>query len=47
MNEDWTASNVENEDFNLSTEEIDYENLIIRLKEIKILIALLEKKLFR
>ena len=47
MNEDWTASNVENEDCNLNTEEIDYENLIIRLKEIKILIALLEKKLFR
>ena len=34
------------QDFNLKTEFIDYENLLNKLKKIKITIALLEKKVF-
>ena len=43
MNEKFTSNNIENEEFNLNTEEIDYKNLITRLKEIRANIALLEK----
>ena len=43
MNEKFTSNNIENEEFNLNTEEIDYKNLITRLKEISANIALLEK----
>ena len=44
MNENLTSNHIENEDFNLNTEDIDYKNLITRLEEIKKIIALLEKK---
>ena len=47
MNENLTSNNIEIEDSNLNTEEIDYKNLIIRLKEIKKTIALLEKTIFK
>ena len=42
MNQQFTSNNIEN-DFNLNTEESDYKSLITRLKEIKRIIALLEK----
>ena len=47
MNEQLTSNNIENEEFNLNTEEIDYKNLITRLKEISANIALLEKIIFK
>ena len=37
----------ENDGFNLNNEESDYKDLITRLKEIKSIIALLEKTLFK
>ena len=43
MSKKLISNNDENDDFNLKSEEIDYENLIIRLKEIKKTISLLEK----
>ena len=43
MSENSTSNNIENDDFNLNTEESDYNNLITRLKQIKTNIALLEK----
>ena len=46
MSKNLTSNNINNDEFNLNTEEIDYEKLISRLKEIKKTIALLEKKLF-
>ena len=47
MSENLTSNNIENDKFNLNTEESDYKNLIIRLKEIHSTIALLEKKIFK
>ena len=47
MNENLTSNNIENEDLNLNTEEIDYENLINKLKEIKKTIALLQNTIFK
>ena len=46
MNENFT-SNMENNDFDLNTEESDYKNLITRLKEIKFTIVLLEKTILK
>ncbi len=43
MSENLTSNNNEIDDFNLNPEEIDYENLLTRLKEIKTTIFLLEK----
>ena len=37
------SNNVENDEFNLKNEDIEYKDLITRLKEIKSTIALLEK----
>ena len=34
------SNNVENDEFNLTNEDGDYKDLIIRLKEIKLTIAL-------
>ena len=47
MNEELTPNNVENDDFILNTEDVDYKNLIIKLKDISTNIALLEKIIFR
>ncbi len=47
MSENFISNNSEKDQFNLNTEENDYKNLIIRLKQIKTTIALLEKKLFK
>ena len=41
------SNNIENDEFNLNNEESDYKDLIIRLKEIKSTITLLEKTIFK
>ena len=46
MNKKLNTNNIKNDEFNLNTEESDYENLITRLKEIRVTIALLEKTVF-
>ena len=47
MSENLTPKNTKTDQFDINTEEIDYQNLIIRLKEIKKNIALLEKVIFK
>ena len=47
MSENLTSTNLENDAFNLDQKEIDYKNLITRLKEISAKIADLEKTIFR
>ena len=44
MNEEFTPYNIESDDFLLDTEEDDYKNLMIRLKDISKSISLLEEK---
>ncbi len=46
MNEKLTPNNPENDQYTESISDIDYQNLINRLKEIKMTIALLEKNIF-
>tara|TARA_A100001035_G_scaffold83919_1_gene65163 strand:+ start:315 stop:458 length:144 start_codon:yes stop_codon:yes gene_type:complete len=41
------SSNIENDKFHLNTEDSDYKDLIFRLKKIKSIINLLEKKIFK
>ena len=43
MNENSNSSHIENDDFNLNAEEIDYKILITKLKEISSTITLLEE----
>ena len=43
MSEKLIPNNFENDEYTESTSDIDYKNLINRLKEIKTTIALLEK----
>ena len=47
MSENLNSNNIENDEFNLNTEESDYKDLINRLKEMKSTIALLEKTIFK
>ena len=47
MSDNLNSTNIENDEFNLKTEDIDYKDLIARLKEIKSTIALLEKTIFK
>jgi len=47
MSENLNPKNFENDEFNLNNEDIDYKDLITRLKEIKSTIALLEKTIFK
>ena len=47
MNEEFTPKNIGNDEFTENTEDADYKNLIIRLKEISKTIALLEKTISR
>ncbi len=47
MSENLNSKNIENDQFNLNNEESDYKDLIIRLREIKSKIALLEKIIFK
>ena len=44
MNEESTPYNAESDDFLLNTEEEDYKNLMIKLKNISKIISLIEKK---
>ena len=46
MSENLNSNNIENDDFNLNTEDSDYKDLITKLREIKSNIALLEKTIF-
>ena len=41
------SNNIENDDFKLKTEDSDYKDLIVKLKEIKSTIVLLEKTIFK
>ena len=47
MSENLNSNNIENDDFNLINEDIDYKDLTKKLKEIKSIIALLEKTIFK
>ena len=47
MSENLNSNNFENDEFHLKDEDSVYKQLIIRLKEIKSTIALLEKKIFQ
>ena len=47
MSENLNSNNIENDDFNLNNEDSDFQDLINRLKEIKLTIALLEKTIFK
>ena len=47
MSENLNSNNIENDDFNPINEDSDYLDLLIRLKDIKSTIALLEKTIFK
>ena len=47
MSGNLNSNNIENNHFNLNTEDSDYKDLIAKLKEIKSTIALLEKIIFK
>ena len=47
MNENLNSNNIENDDFNQNSEDSDYKDLITKLKEIKLNIALLEKTILK
>ena len=47
MSVNLNSNNIENDEFNLNNEDIDYKDLINRLKEIKSTIFLLEKIIFK
>ena len=47
MSENLNSNNIENDEFYFNSEESDYKDLINRLKEIKSIIALLEKTIFK
>ena len=47
MKEEFTSNQFENDGPTLNTHDIDYKNLITKLKEIKKTIALIEKMIFR
>ena len=47
MSGNLNSNNIEKDDFNVNTEDNNYDDLIVKLKEIKSIIALLEKTLFR
>ena len=47
MSENLNSNNIEKDNFNMNTEDSDYEDLIVKLKEIKSTIALLEKTIFK
>ena len=41
------SNNIEKDDFNVKTEDSNYKDLIVKLKEIKSNIALLEQTIFK
>ena len=47
MSENLNSNNIENDEFNLNDEDSDYKDLILKLREIKSTIALLEKTIFK
>ena len=47
MSENLNSNNIENDEFNLNNDDIDYNDLINRLKEIRSTIALLEKTILK
>ena len=47
MSENLNSNNIENDELNLNNEDSDYKDLLIRLKEIKSSLALLEKTIFK
>ena len=47
MSKNLTSDIIENDECNHNSEESDYNDLITRLKEIKLTIALLEKTIFK
>ena len=47
MSKNLHSTNIENDELNLKNEDSDYKDLITRLKEIKLNIALLEKIIFK
>jgi len=47
MSGNLNSNNIEKDDFNVKTEDSDYKDLIVKLKEIKSTIALLEKIIFK
>jgi len=47
MSVNLNSNNIENDEFHQNSEESDYKDLINRLKEIKSIITLLEKTIFR
>ena len=47
MSGNLNSNNIEKDDFNVNTEDNDYNDLIVKLKEIKSIIALLEKTIFK
>ena len=47
MSEDFTSNNIKNNNFSLNTDESDYTYLNIKLEEIKTIIALLERTIFK
>ena len=47
MSENLNSNNIENDELNLNTKDSDYSDLISKLKEINLTIALLEKTLFK
>ena len=47
MSGNLNSNNIEKDDLNLKTEDSIYKDLIVKLKEIKSTIALLEKTIFK
>ena len=47
MSGNLNSNNIENDNFNVKTEDSIYKDLIVKLKEIKSTISLLEKTIFK
>ena len=47
MSGNLNSNNIDKDDFNVKTEDTNYKDLILKLKEIKSTIALLEKTIFK
>ena len=47
MSVNLNSNNIDKNEFNVNTEDSDYKDLIAKLKEIKSIIALLEKTVFK
>ena len=47
MNQKYTSNDIQNDEFTYDNQDIDYQNLITRLKDISTTINLLEKTIFR